>query len=205
MSLTTKTKKAEGLGIDLSKIDGEITEEKLDELIEAKLAQNEQNKQEAKIKKDAEKKAADEAKRTELVLKDVDGFDVDQADYFFPREEDQTVNGKVLKATDQTAPATFNKVCGYPVEREELVDAFSQIFPKRKGFLFYRQRDREVYLVIVPRKYAKTISRANESQPGDFQKHAVSFINEGSVNVDSLKRKLTLIANHSSISTEPLD
>src|SRR5690606_14570897 len=98
----------------------------------------------------------------------------------------------------------FNKICGMPVDREELIEVFNQFFPKKKGFLFYKQRNAEVYLVIVPLKYATTISKANESRPGDFQRHAMSFINEGSVNIDSLKIKLGRIAKHTSISTEPL-
>lgn len=204
MSLATKQKKAEGLGIDLSKIEGEVTEEKLDELIEQKTKAIAQEKEEKKIQEAAEKKAAEDAKKNQLILKDVDGADVDQADYFFPRLEEETVNGKVLKPTKDTAPVYFNKICGYPVDREELIEVFNQFFPRRKGFLFYRQRDKEVYLIIVPLKYATTISRSNESRPGDFQRHALSFINEGSVNVDSLKLKLGRIAKHTSISSEPL-
>jgi len=61
-----------------------------------------------------------------------------------------------------------------------------------------------VYLVIVPLRYAKTVSEATESQPGDFQKHALSFINEGSVNMDTLKMKSAKVANHADIRKEPL-
>lgn len=204
MSLETKKNKAEKLGIDLTKIEGELTEETLDELIEQKLKADAQDKQEKKIQDAAQKKAADEAKKNQLILKDVDGADVDQAEYFFPRLEEETINGKVFKPSTETAPAYFNKLCGYPVDREELIEVFNQFFPRKKGFLFYRQRDKELYLVIVPLKYATTISRSNESRPGDFQRHALSFINEGSVNIDSLKLKLGRIAKHPSISTEPL-
>jgi len=204
MSLATKKTKATQLGIDLTKIEGELTEAILDELIEQKMKAVAQDKEEKRIQEAAEKKAAEEAKKKGLVLKDPDGADVDQADYFFPRLEEETINGKVYKPSTDTAPAYFNKVCGLPVEREELVEVFHQIFPRKKGFLFYRKQDQELYIVIVPLKYATTISRSNESRPGDFQKHALSFINEGSVNVDSLKLKLGRIAKHSSISTEPL-
>lgn len=86
-----------------------------------------------------------------------------------------------------------------------MIEVFVQYFPRKKGFLFYKMRDKEVYLVIVPLAYAKTISAANESRPGDFQRHALSFIGEGSVNLDTLKLKLERISKHqSSISTEPL-
>lgn len=205
MSLATKQKKAEGLGIDLTKIDGEVTEEKLDELIEQKQTQIDQDKKEEKIRKDAEKKAAEEALKNQLILKDVDGADVDQADYFFPRfEEEKLPSGKILKPGNQTAPEYFNKICGTPVDDPDLVETFLQFFPRRKGFLFYKQRGKEVYLIIVPLKYATTISKSNESRPGDFQRHALSFISEGSVNVDSLKLKLGRIAKHTSISSEPL-
>lgn len=204
MSLATKKTKAEKLGIDLTKIEGELTEAVLDELIEQKIKAAAQDKEEKRIQEAAEKKAADEAKKNQLILKDVDGADVDQAEYFFPRLEEETINGKVYKPSTDTAPAYFNKICGYPVDREELIEVFNQHFPRSKGFLFYRQRDKEVYLVIVPLKYATTISRSNESRPGDFQRHTLSFINEGSVNIDSLKLKLGRIAKHPSISTEPL-
>jgi len=205
MSLATKKNKAEKLEIDLTKIEGEITEEKLDELIEEKEKFIAQEKASAKIQADAEKKAADAAKKNTLVLKDVDGDDVDWSEYFWPRFEDEKLpSGKVLKAGECTVPDYFNRECGMPVDREDLLEVFNQFFPKRKGFLFYRQRDREVYIIIVPLKYATRISKANESRPGDCQRHAISFIAEGSVNLDSLKLKLGRIAKHSSISTEPL-
>ncbi len=205
MSLKTKLDKADRLGI---KFDPgfEPDEKKLDELIEQKTAQIDQDKKEAKILAANEKKAAEEARKNMIVLQDVDGDDVDQAEYFYPRLEDEKdKDGKVVaKATDQTAPVYFNKTCGYPVDREELVEVFVQYFPRRKGFLFYKLRDKEVYLIIVPLKYATTINAANESQPGDFQKHALSFITEGSVNTDSLKLKLKKISTHTQISQEPL-
>ncbi len=201
MSLATKKTKATKMKIPF---DEGITEAKLDELIDAKQAQLDQDKKEAKIKEDAEKALAEEAKKSQIILKDVDGDDVEQSDYFFPRINDEKVDGKELKATDQTAPIFFNKICGMPVDRDELIDVFVQFFPRRKGFLFYKLRDKEVYLIIVPLKYATTISVSNESRPGDFQRHALSFISEGSVNTDSLKLKLSRVAKHTSILQETL-
>lgn len=208
MSLASKITKAEKMGVVFAEGYKPKTEEEVDKLIEAKQELVDQQKAEDKIRKANEKKAAEEALKNQIVLKDVDGDDVDQADYFYPRLEKEKVgtppNEKVLEPTDQTAPLYFNKICGYPVDREELIEEFVLHFPRSKGFLFYKARDREVYLVVVPLKYAKTISKANESRPGDFQRHALSFIGEGSVNVDSLKLKLARIAKHTTISTEPI-
>jgi hypothetical protein len=207
MSLETKLKKAKRLGIEFE--EGKVPDErKLDELIEQKQAQLAQDKEEAKIRKAEEKRAAEEARKHQIILKDVDGDDVEQAEYFWPRLVEETVKTpsgeKTLKPTTETAPSYFNKECGFPVDDPDLIDVFVQYFPRKKGFLFYKTRGKELYLVIVPLKYATTISAANESRPGDFQRHALSFIAEGSVNIDSLKLKLARIAKHSSISTEPL-
>lgn len=203
MSLKTKITKAEKLGIVFA--EGYVPkEEELDKMIEQKQELVAQQKQEARIQKENEKKAEEESKQNQVILKDVDGDDVDQSEYFFPRLEKEKIGDKELLPTDQTAPVYFNKVCGLPVDREELIEVFLQYFPRAKGFLFYKARDKEVYLVIVPLKYATTISKSNESRPGDFQRHALSFISEGSTNIDSLKLKLQRIAKHSSISTEPL-
>ncbi len=209
MSIATKMTKAKKLGVVFAEDFVPKNEEQIDKLIEAKMAIVDQEKAEAKIQRDAEKKAAEAALKNKVILRDVDGDDVDQADYFFPRTVKQVINEKtplekVFEPTDQTAPLNFNKQCGNPVDREELVDVFLQFFPRKKGFLFYKARDREVYLIIVPLKYAKTISASNESQPGDFQRHALSFIQEGSVNIDSLKLKLERVSKHSSISTEEI-
>lgn len=210
MSLATKMAKAKRLGVVFE--DGYVvkSEEELDKIIEAKQAIVDQQKEEEKIRKQQEKKADEEAKKSQIILKDVDGDDMDQAEYFWPRHvKEDILNAKgekvgVLEATDQTAPIYLNRTCGMPVDRDELIEVFLQYFPRSKGFLFYKMRDKEVYLIIVPLKYATTISRANESRPGDFQRHALSFIQEGSVNMDSLKLKLARIAKHSSISTEAI-
>lgn len=210
MALNAKLTKAKRMGITFA--EGHVpTEEELDKLIAAKQEIIGQQKEEEKIRKQNEKKAEELAKKHKIVLKDVDGDDVDQEDYFYPRvAKEDVLNAKgekvgVLEPTDQTAPVYFNQICGMPVDREELIETFVQYFPRKKGFLFYKMRDKEVYLVIVPLRYAKTVSASNESRPGDFQRHAMSFISEGSVNIDSLKLKLARIAGHqSSISTEPL-
>lgn len=209
MSIATKMTKAKKLGIEFAEDYVPKNEEELDALIEQKAKFLEQQKEEARIQKAAEKKAEERARKNRVILQDIDGDDVEQSEYFWPRTEKEKVgtppNEKVLEPTSETAPTYFNQICGMPVDREELISVFLQFFPRKKGFLFYRLRDREVYLVIVPLKYATTISAANESRPGDFQKHALSFIQEGSVNVESLKLKLGRIAKHSSISTEEID
>lgn len=209
MSIATKMTKAKRMGIIFEEGYEPKDEAELDKLIEAKQSLVDQQKAEDKIRKANEKKAADYAKRHTLSLKDVDGDDVDQSEYFYPREvrevtKDASGKEVVLEPSTQTAPIFFNASNGYPVEREELIEEFVKHFPRKKGFLFYKQRDKEVYLVIVPLAYATRISRSNESKPGDFQRHALSFIQEGSVNIDSLRIKLQRIAKHSSISTEPI-
>lgn len=209
MSLKTKMTKAKKLGIEFAEGYTPKSEEELDKMIEAKNEILGQQKEEAKIATDNAKKAAEEAKHSVVILQDIDGDDVDQEEYFWPRFVEETITDgagtkTVLKPTKETAPAYFNRICGFPVDREELKEVFLQYFPRAKGFLFYKARDREVFFIIVPLKYATTISRSNESRPGDHQRHALSFIAEGSVNVESLKLKLARIAKHSSISTEPL-
>ena len=116
-------------------------------------------------------------KKKGLVLKNTLGKEVDEADYFF--------GGK--------APNSFEGTCGKPVEREELLEVFNKVFKPSDNFLFYKSLDKEVYLVIVPIKYSTTIGDYNNSIEGDFQKHAISFLNEGSVNLDTLKLKLKRI------------
>jgi len=202
MALATKKTKATRLGI---KFKEDVKEEELDVLIEAAEAKKAAEKEEKRIQAEEIKKAEEAANKNKIILRDVDGDDVNQNEYFYPRAKDEEINGVVYKKTDQTAPTWFNRTCGMPVDREELIEVFLKQFPKKKGFLFYKQRDSEVYLVIVPLKYATTVRDSNESQPGDYQRHAMSFISEGSVNIDSLKTKLQRIANHPTISKDPLD
>lgn len=210
MSLAKKMEKAKKMGIVFADGYEPKNEEEVDKLIDAKQELADQQKQEKKIRDEAEKKAAEEARKSQVILRDVDGHDVDQEDYFFPRTAKEVIKrgpnepDLVLEPTKETAPVYFNRVHGMPVEDEQLIEVFLQKFPRAKGFLFYKLRGKEVYLVIVPLKYATTINAANESRPGDFQRHALSFIAEGSVNVESLKLKLERIAKHSSISTEPI-
>ena len=112
-----------------------------------------------------------------IILKNTSGKKVPEADYFF----------------GGNAPTSFEGTCGAPVDREDLLTVFNKVFRPTDNFLFYKQKDKEVYLVIVPIKYSTTIGEYNNSIEGDFQKHAISFINEGSVNLDTLRMKLERI------------
>lgn len=129
--------------------------------------------EETKIEKPkAEKKVVNK-----VVLKNTLGKDVPEEDYFF--------GGKI--------PSGFFGTCGKPVDREDLVEVFNKIFNPEDNFLFYKAADKEVYLIIVPIKCSTTIGESNNSVDGDFQKHAISFLTEGSVNLDTLKLKLRRI------------
>ena len=112
-----------------------------------------------------------------ITLKNSKGKEVPEEDYFF--------GGK--------APTSFEGTCGNPVDREDLLDVFNKIFKPEDNILFYKQKDKEVYLIIVPLKYSAVVGESNNSIEGDFQKHAISFLNEGSVNLDTLKLKLKRI------------
>ena len=105
------------------------------------------------------------------------GKEVKKEDYFF--------GGIMLPS--------FEKTCGNPVDREDLLDVFNKVFKPEDNILFYRQADKEVYIVIIPIKYSTAIGENNNSIVGDFQKHALSFLNEGSVNLESLRGKLERI------------
>lgn len=134
----------------------------------------------------AKKKAEEDAKKTVIILKNVFGEDVDPDDYFFKGKNSK---GEIVGGV----PSYFNRIVGFPVDREDLIVEFNRIFKPELNFLFYKQRDKELYLIIVPLKHAHTIGGPNESMPGDFQKHAISFITEGSVNVESLRMKLSRV------------
>lgn len=112
-----------------------------------------------------------------VVLLNSIGEEVEESDYFY--------GGKI--------PSSFEGSCGAPVDREDLLDVFNKIFRPEDNFLFYKARDKEVYIIIVPIKYSSTIGDFNNSMEGDFQKHAISFLNEGSVNIETLKIKLKRI------------
>lgn len=116
-------------------------------------------------------------KKSTIILKNTSGKDVDEKDYFF--------GGKALPS--------FNAVCGKPVDREDLLEIFDKVFDPSLNFLFYKALNKEVYIVIIPIKNSSTIGEFNNSIEGDFQKHAISFINEGSVNLETLKLKLKRI------------
>jgi len=122
-------------------------------------------------------------KEKKIILKNTRDEDVSQKDYFYSKDGKDTAHEK------------FNLMCGLPVDREELLTVFDKIFKPEDNFLFYKVKDKEVYIVIVPLKYASTVGDSNESMEGDFQKHAISFIAEGSVSVDSMKMKLQKVAN----------
>lgn len=132
----------------------------------------------------------------ELVLKNLEGKDMDPANYFYPYTEDEKdAKGEVkkdgYKQGETAIPVKiFNPGCGYPVEREDLIEAFNNVFAPKDGFLFYKSPDKELYCVIVPIQQSTEIGIQHNSQPGDFQRHSISFITEGSVNVDTLTAKL---------------
>lgn len=119
-----------------------------------------------------------EAEKTKSILRNTSGKEVPEADYFY--------KGII--------PAGFLGSCGKPVDREDLVGVFNKVFKPEDNILFYKQPDKEVYLIIIPIKFATTVGESNNSLDGDFQKHAISFLNEGSVNLDTLKTKLTKIS-----------
>lgn len=116
------------------------------------------------------------------ILKNTFGEEVPEGDYFY-------------KATEKggVAPVSFTKMCGVPVDREDLVEIFNNIFNPKDNILFYKSINKEVYLIIVPLRYSTSVGPTHESVDGDFQKHAISFIGEGSVNEDTLKMKLKRI------------
>lgn len=167
-------KEAEKLGIPF---DEKIEEEALAKLVGEKKAAEIEERKRNKEKAD---QARENAKKDKVVLKDVFGAEIEESDYFYSKENPG--KGK--------APSYFNRICGMPVERDDMVVIFNRIFKPEHGFLFYKALDKEVYLVIVPLKYASTVGDHNESLEGDFQKHAISFIAEGSVNLESLRMKL---------------
>ena len=152
---------------------------------------NEPKKAEAPLKTTSKGKEVKPKKP--LVLKNTAGEDMEKEDYFFPFQEDSKELG--FKKGDVVIPPYFNKVCGMPVEREDLVEVFNKIFKPEDNFLFYKTLDKEVYIVVIPIKFTNTIGVEFNSQAGDFQKHSISFILEGSANVDTLMAKLKRVAN----------
>ncbi len=138
---------------------------------------------EKKAAKDREKAELAKRKKVKIVLKNTLGEEVPQSEYFFSTDG------------EDTAPSYFPDVCGYPVDREELLTVFNKVFKPKDGILFYKAKDKEVYLIIVPLKHSSVVGASHNSVDGDFQKHAISFITEGSVNTDTLRMKLTRVAS----------
>lgn len=128
-------------------------------------------------KKDIIVEKKDKVVKKNIILKNTSGKEVEAKDYFY----------------NNIIPSGFEGTCGKPVDREDLVSVFNKTFKPEDNFLFYKALDKEVYIVIVPIKYSTTIGDFNNSVDGDFQKHAISFLNEGSVNLDTLKLKLKRI------------
>ncbi len=159
---------ADLLGKDLAK---DLEEKK-------RLEEAEKKAEAARVKKELENK-----KKIKITLKNTLGEEVDWADYFFSTKGENTV------------PTYFTDVCGYPVDREDLLGVFNKVFKTKDGLLFYKTKDKEVYIVIVPLKHSSTVGAAYDSIDGEFQKHALSFISEGSVNLDTLRNKLIRVAS----------
>jgi len=112
-----------------------------------------------------------------IILMNTSGQQVPQEDYFY--------KGVIIPG--------FEKNCGKPVDREDLLAVFNKVFKPSDNFLFYKATTMEVYLIIVPIKYSTTVGEEHNSIDGDFQKHAISFLTEGSVNIDTLRTKLERI------------
>jgi len=139
-------------------------------------------KEKAQAKKDLEINLGapiEERKNVSADLKNTKGEDVEDEDYFF---------GGIV-------PPGFKHTCGNPVDREDLLEVFNKVFKPSDNILFYKQSDKEVYLIIVPIKFSASIGEHNNSITGDFQKHAISFLSEGSVNADALQSRLERINN----------
>ncbi len=132
----------------------------------------------------AEKKQKDEADKNKkkVSLYNTLGEKVESKDYFY------STNGK------DTMPPYFEEVCGRPVEREDMITVFNKIFNPKHGILFYKTKDKEVYIIIVPIKHSSIVGPEHNSIDGEFQKHAISFITEGSVNIETLRNKLERVA-----------
>ena len=119
--------------------------------------------------------------KKKIILKNVKGEDMKEEDYFYRTKEKKDFI------------FSFNDVCGTPVEREDLLEVFNKVFKSEDNILFYKTIDKEVYVIIIPLKYSTTVGRDHESIDGDFQKHAISFVQEGSVNTTTLRGKLERI------------
>lgn len=133
------------------------------------------NKAEKEVKKE-------EITQSNVVLFTTTGEEADLKKYFYQPEGEEL-----------NIPPFIKKVVGVPVNREDLIEVFHEIFKPEDEFLFYKSIDSEVYLVIPTLEYAD-IGAKFGSVNGDFQRHAISFINEGSVNLETLRQRLQMIA-----------
>ncbi len=127
-------------------------------------------------------KAVKAEAKTDFIFQTPDGTDVDPGNYVFPNEEGEVV-----------VSPFFHKVYGYPVDREELIEVFFEVFAPKDEVLFYKKKQNETYTVIIPLAKA-SISLKTGAQGGDVQVHSMSFITEGSVNSQTLSLKLAAIA-----------
>jgi len=123
-----------------------------------------------------------EIKIVDPKIKTTDGKDVDIKDYFYAPEGQTPI-----------APPFFKDTCGKVVDRDDLVEVFEKIFSPEDGFIFLKDQYKEVYGVLVPLRYTK-IGTEEDALLGDFKYHAVSFVLDGSVNVEKLKSFLKKIS-----------
>lgn len=189
MSLTENQKKAKKMGI-IHKEDA--MDEQIQDLITLEEKKITQEKEEQEIKKRDIVLAEEQKKKRKLVLKNIRGEDVREEDYFYGAE----VENPITKKKEMVyAPSYFNRVCGLPVDREDMIEVFQKVFGAAAlEFLFYKSTNKEVYIIIVPLRRATVVGVAEDSLPGDFQKHAISFIGDGSVNLETLKLRLRKIS-----------
>lgn len=156
----------------------------LGEELAAQLEKEQAEEAIAKRQKEADEAATLAAKsKKKIILRNTLGEEVDPKDYFYSSK------GK------DTAPSWIIDVIGKPVDREDMLTVFNKIFKVKDGILFYKQDDKEVYVIMVPLKHSSVVGQDHNSVDGEFQKHAISFVSEGSVNLDMLKTKLTRVAS----------
>jgi len=148
----------------------------------AERLKNDEAEKLAEAEKEAEvkRKADAEKAKDSVVLTNVLGKKVSTDDYFY--------KGII--------PSGFKGTCGKPVDRDDLVELFHKVFKPEDNILFYKQLDKEVYIVIIPIKFSTSVGEHNDSLEGEFQKHAISFLNEGMVNLDTMRKRLEQIKKH---------
>lgn len=182
MALSELKKRANKLKIAY---DENTSDARLEELCRLEEDKIEQEKKEQEIEEENKKKLA--ANKSKVLLKNIFLEDVDQKDYFMGGKDK---DGKMIYAHPW-----FNDVCGLPVDREDMIEVFKKVFGGAAAdLLFYKVKNQEVYIVIVPLSKSTVVGPHEDSMQGDFQKHAISFISDGSVNLDTLKLKLRKIA-----------